>query len=150
MFNVPGCRGRVRPAMHLPSSDSSEAEIHRLVHGFYSRVRSDELLGPVFERHIGDWPVHLAKMVDFWSSVLLGTRRYHGTPMPAHQALPELSPTLFRRWLELFSETTAETCSAELGARADQLAGRIAQSLWFGHQLAHAPDTLPRPLDHAA
>jgi hemoglobin len=150
MFKAPGCRGRLRPAMHLPSSESSEAEIHQLVHSFYSRVRSDELLGPVFERHIADWTPHLARMVDFWSSVLLGTRRYHGTPMPAHQALPELNPGLFRRWLELFSETTTETCSPELGARADQLAGRIAQSLWLGHQLAHAPDALPRALEDVA
>lgn len=136
--------------MHLQPSESREAEIHRLVHGFYGRVRVDPLLGPVFERHITDWPPHLARMVDFWSSVLLGTRRYHGTPMPAHQALPELAPKLFQRWLELFSETTTEVCSVELGARANQLAGRIAQSLWFGHQLAHAPDTLPRPLHEAA
>lgn len=135
--------------MHLQPSEAHEAEIHRLVHVFYASVRRDPLLGPVFERYIQDWPCHLAKMVDFWSSILVGTKRYRGTPLPAHQALPELDAPMFTHWLELFSDATESTCSTELGARARQLAGRIAQSLWLGHQMAHSPGTMPTELPRA-
>lgn len=70
-----------------------------LVHRFYARVRKDPLLGPVFARHVPDWDAHLAHLVDFWSALLRGTRRFSGAPMPKHMALPGLQPALFRRWL---------------------------------------------------
>ncbi len=132
--------------MRLDPTLCDEATISRMVHSFYGHIRQDDLLGPVFGLHIQDWTQHLAKMVDFWSSVLLGTRRYRGTPMPVHQALPELSPQLFARWLELFHATTAEVCGAAMRERADLLAERIAQSLWLGHQMAHAPTHVARDL----
>ena len=53
-----------------------EAGIRALVHGFYAKVRQDAELGPIFDRVIGDdWDNHLAKMCDFWSSVMLTTGR---------------------------------------------------------------------------
>jgi hemoglobin len=55
-----------------------EAEIDRLVRAFYRRVRSDALLGPIFNNAIQDWDHHLGKLVDFWSSVMLGSGRYKG------------------------------------------------------------------------
>ena len=48
----------------------TEEDISRMVYTFYDRIRSDEILGPVFDRHIDDWDPHLVKMVDFWSSLL--------------------------------------------------------------------------------
>ena len=58
---------------------TSEADIRLLVDGFYAKVVEDALLGPVFNgfAHV-DWPRHLPVMYDFWSSLLLGTTRYHG------------------------------------------------------------------------
>ena len=53
-----------------------EAMVHRMVHGFYARIRADEMLGPIFNGAIQDrWDHHLANMVDFWSSVVLMTGR---------------------------------------------------------------------------
>ncbi|MEO6927563.1 MAG: group III truncated hemoglobin [Casimicrobiaceae bacterium] len=125
----------------------SEDEIRALVHAFYAAVRDDETLGPVFAAHVRDWDVHLAKMVDFWSSVLLGTARYRGTPMPTHCALPGLAPPLFRRWLALFRQTTASLGNPLLQAKADELSQRIAQSLWYGYQLTHVPGEMPAELE---
>ena len=133
--------------MRLDPAQCSEDDIARMVHAFYGRVRQDERLGPVFDAHIADWPGHLAKMVDFWSSILLGSGRYGGTPMPAHQALPELEPALFDRWLALFQATTQAVCRPAMKARADQLAGRVAQSLWLGWQMANRPQALARDLE---
>lgn len=67
----------------------TEEMIHAVVHAFYAKVRRDPALGPIFARVIGDtWDTHLAKMCDFWSSVLLMTGRFKGTPMAAHARLP--------------------------------------------------------------
>ena len=79
-------------------------------------------------------------MVDFWSSALRGTARFRGSPMPKHAALPDLSLELFQRWLGLFRETTAALPNAALAARANDLAKRIAQSLWYGYQTSQSGD----------
>ena len=86
-------------------------------------------LGPVFERHVVDWDVHLGRLVDFWSSILLRTQRFAGAPMLRHNALPDLSAGLFERWLALFEETTAAQPNRALQDHADAAAKRIAQSL---------------------
>ena len=123
----------------MPTPDlCTEEEVHRLVHSFYALVRSDPVLGPVFDAHIRDWTPHLAKMVDFWSSALRGTARFRGAPMPKHAALPGLDAQLFQRWLGLFAQATAALGNPAMAERANDLAGRIAESLWYGYQLSAA------------
>lgn len=128
----------------------TEDEVRNLVHTFYANVRRDEVLGPIFDTHVSDWDHHLGKMVDFWSAILRGTARYHGTPMPKHAALPDLSGALFQRWLKLFRATTAGLGNPAMSQRADEMAQRIAQSLWFGYQLYRKPDQSPSSLEAAA
>ena len=99
----------------------TEAEIRDLVHTFYAKARADAALGPVFAAQVHDWDEHLATLSDFWSAVLLGTRRFTGMPMPKHVAMPHLSAELFERWLVLWGETLAalpthDTVMAELHA----------------------------------
>ena len=63
----------------------TEDGIRQLVNAFYTKVRVDSELGPVFENKIKDnWPHHLEKMYAFWSSVMLTTGRYKGNPMMKH------------------------------------------------------------------
>lgn len=127
-----------REAKRTKFADSIEREtgineqvIRRLVHAFYGRVRSDDVLAPIFESRIRDWKPHLERMCAFWSSVALMTGRYHGRPMPAHAPLP-IGADHFDRWLSLFSETAIEVCTP---AGADLLIGKahmIASSLQMG------------------
>lgn len=134
----------------MPRSDlCTQEEVTELVHGFYTKVRQDDLLGPVFDAHIADWGPHLAKMVEFWSSALRGTASYRGTPMPKHVALPGLTPELFQRWLKLFGQTTDALPNKAMGEHANMLAHRIAQSLWYGYQMVHNPGTLPKEMADA-
>lgn len=130
----------------LDPSFCTDEEIARLVDEFYARVRLDDRLGPIFEAHVDDWDHHLSKLTDFWSSILRGTRRYSGTPMTQHAALPDLDETLFARWLELFGETAREQDNTAMAERAQTMARRIAQSLWMGYQMYHRPDELVREL----
>jgi hemoglobin len=43
-----------------------EALLRRLVHRFYTNVRADAALGPIFDRRIADGEPHLEQMVAFW------------------------------------------------------------------------------------
>lgn len=126
----------------------TEQEIVDLVHNFYATVRQDALLGPIFNAHVQDWDHHLAKLVDFWSSILRGTQRFRGTPMPKHVALPYLSAELFKRWLALFCQATAAQPNEAMAQKAYKIAQRIAQSLWYGYQLSRCPDVAPKDLGH--
>lgn len=116
-----------------------------LVHAFYARIRADPVLGPIFNSAIGDrWEAHLAKLCDFWSSVMLMTGRFKGSPMAVHAALPRAEPDDFQRWLRLFRQTAVETCPADAAALFCAKAEMIAQSLQLG--IAASRGQLPRDL----
>jgi hemoglobin len=110
----------------------TEATIRNLVHTFYARVRCDPLLGPIFNTRVEDWPAHLEKLCAFWSSVMLMTGRYKGTPMKAHADLPEVAAEHFQRWLALFHVTARETCPDAAAVLFIDRSERIAQSLQLG------------------
>ena len=113
----------------------TEDDIHRLVDEFYARVRADPLLGPVFGGAIADWPHHLAKLQDFWSSVMLTSGRYKGQPMQAHvRHEPAMTGEAFARWLALWRQTTDDLLSPEAAMAFQDKAGRIAESLQLGVQ----------------
>ncbi len=120
----------------------SEAMIRTLVHAFYARVREDALLGPIFNGAIDDWDAHLEKLCAFWSSVLLMTGRYKGTPMQAHAALPDIAEHHFGQWLALFADTARVHCPPAAVALFVDRAQRIAQSLQMGIAL-HRGELLP-------
>lgn len=107
-----------------------EATLERVVRAFYGTARQDPLLGPVFAR-VADWEAHIARIVDFWSSVVLMTGRYHGNPMAAHLPLG-LQPHHFARWLDLFERTAQAECGPEGAALLADRARRIARSLELG------------------
>ena len=88
---------------------------------------------------VHDWDEHLTRLSDFWSAVLLGTRRFAGMPMPTHVAMPNLSAALFERWLALFGQTTAALPNRPMADAAMQMAQRMARSLWYGYQLSRDP-----------
>lgn len=121
-----------------------EAMIHAVVHGFYDHIRQDDLLGPIFNARIAeqDWPVHLAKMCDFWSATLLRTERYGGRPLPPHLAIPGLGEAHFRRWLSLFRQTVQALCPPDVARLFMDRALRIAHSFRLAIAFNRQEDTL--------
>lgn len=117
----------------MSAYEITEEDIARLVPAFYQRVRADEVLGPIFDSAIGDWPHHLEKLKAFWSSVMLTSGKYKGQPMVAHLRYKEhMTRENFGRWLTLWGETGEELLSAEAAAAFQEKAGRIAESLQLG------------------
>ena len=109
----------------------TESEISTLVDSFYDKVRRDPDIGPIFNAIVDDWPLHLALLKDFWSTVLLTTGRYKGDPMMKHLQL-SLDPPHFERWLALFAETANEVLSPEHAATVIEKSHRIARNFKAG------------------
>ena len=109
-----------------------EDAIRRQVHTFYARVRRHPVLGPIFNEAVEDWDEHLAKLCDFWSSVLLATGRFRGSPMAAHARRPEIQDEHFALWLALFAETAREVCPPDAARLFIEKSEMIGRSLRLG------------------
>jgi hemoglobin len=105
-------------------------DLELLVDSFYAKVRTDELLGPVFS-HL-DWPKHMPVMYNFWSSMMLGDRSYNGNPFQSHRQLP-IAKEHFSQWLALFKQTVDEHFQGgkanEIKMRAESIAGVFQHKL---------------------
>lgn len=109
------------------------SSIIRLVDTFYGRVRTDAVLGPVFEAKLaGKWQEHMPRMYAFWTKVLLGTGEFEGNVFGKHMALSSIDKEHFVRWLTLFRLTAIEVFGAEDAQEAMLVAERIASSLQLG------------------
>ena len=114
-----------------------EDSLRSLVDLFYSRVRRDPLIGPVFNRAVHDWPEHLDRLQAFWSSVMLTSGRYKGRPLPAHiKHADAITPRSFDRWLALWEQSTDELMPPAAAAALQEKAARIAESLSLGIDFA--------------
>lgn len=110
-------------------------EVQELVDTFYERVRADESLGPIFEQVIQDrWPAHLAKMYQFWQTILLEEHTYSGRPFPPHARLP-IEKAHFDRWIMLFTENIDAQFEGEKATEAKYRANIMAQL--FSSKIEH-------------
>jgi len=127
-------RAREIPSHRPIPAGLDETVIALVIADFYAKVRADPLLGPVFAAIIPDagWPRHLGVLQDFWSSMLLGSGRYGGRPMPAHIALDGVDDRHFARWLTLFRETVETVATPEAAALFINRAERVANSFRLG------------------
>ena len=110
-------------------TEISEATLRELVHLFYARVRRDPEIGPIFNDAVDDWDQHLAKLTDFWTSVMLTSGRYKGNPVSVHARQPTIAPGHFDRWLSLFRETCGEIFAPKEAAAIISRAENIGKSL---------------------
>lgn len=127
-----------------------EPLIRTVVDRFYAQAREDEIIGPVFKSAVSDerWQDHLDTIVDFWSSMLLGTRRYEGRPLRKHLLLPELGDNHFRRWLALFRRTLEELCPPDVAAFWADRSERVGNSFRISVRMHHGDDVMRlKPLE---
>lgn len=117
--------------METGTGVASEAQIEAMVRRFYDLCDADAELGPMFRAAIPDWEGHLKIIMDFWSSTLLGTKRYEGNPFMAHAGLP-IEPRHFATWLFLFERAVGETLPPASAEMAIGRARRMAKSISVG------------------
>jgi len=100
-------------------------DIRVFVDEFYTRVRTDELIGPIFMEKISDWRPHLDKMYAFWNAALFGVPGFRGNPFAKHAPL-KIDGTHFERWLELFYATIDERFEGHIADDAKKRAALMA------------------------
>lgn len=101
-------------------------DIKLLVDTFYSRIRENELLGPIFNQILQDrWPAHLEKMYRFWQTVLLEQHTYTGSPFMPHAKLP-VNKLHFDTWLNIWNPTVKELFEGE----------KANEAIWRGEKMA--------------
>ena len=121
---------RARKASEAHAMGIDEPLISRLVEHFYDRIRTHEVLGPIFEHRVVNWTPHLARMKDFWASIAIESGRFRGNPMQKHIAIPDLTPAHFVAWLTLWDATVADVVTDPAAAELFRdRARRIANSL---------------------
>ena len=120
---------------HTLSASLGEAQLATLVDRFYDKVRSDPLLGPVFNPRVDDWDAHKVLMTSFWATVALRAGHYRGNPLAKHQPLP-IGVEHFRRWLALWRATAGEVLDAEAASLMIGYAERIGYGMRVGMGLS--------------
>ena len=121
---------RTRKRAEAEAIGVDDAFVDRFVESFYSRIRADDLLGPIFAERIRDWPPHLQRMKSFWRSILHNSGEFSGNPMAKHVVIPGLDEQHFSHWLELFYATLREleddpAATRLVGTRARMIADSL-------------------------
>lgn len=111
----------------------SREDIKLLVDTFYTKIRKEKTLGPIFNKHISQnsWPDHLEKLTDFWETNLFGIRKFKGNPTLKHinvdkELNHKVDQTHFGIWLQLWFETIDELFLGDLATKAKEAARRMA------------------------
>lgn len=129
-------RARAAKKAEAHADGIDDAFISLLVESFYDTIRQDEMLGPIFLEHVKDWPRHLARMKDFWASIMIESGRFSGNPMHKHIAIGGLDQVHFARWFVLWDQTLEQVApSPKVAARFREGAQRIGDSLLTGIQI---------------
>lgn len=115
-----------------PRFPLTRSQIENVVASFYSKVRTDQVLGPIFAIHVSDWPAHETKISNFWGNAILNERNYDGNPMQAHIAAKNVKPDHFERWLALFDGVLADQLPKDVAGAWSYLAHRIGRGLSLG------------------
>jgi hemoglobin len=99
-----------------------------LLRHFYADVRQHELIGPIFNKQIDDWPAHLEKIASFWARLTGGPSDYSGQ-MPAKHINLGIDAEHFNAWLQLWrfdcSSHLKETEAQEMIALAHEIGRRL-------------------------
>jgi hemoglobin len=98
-------------------------DVSLLVRTFYSKVRKDDLLGPIFNDIIKDWETHLELLTDFWETNLFYAKKYFGNPLHTHIEVDRkrdntINELHFGTWINLWVQTLDELFEGEVASIA--------------------------------
>lgn len=135
-----------KPGLGAKRLLKTRSDIYYLVEKFYDHVRQDDVLGPIFNRHIPEdsWPEHLEKLTDFWESNLLGNPKFKGNPTLKHIEVDKhnekpIEQQMFGRWLQHWFKTIDDNFEGEQANKAKEAARRMAHMqfmmIWKGREV---------------
>ena len=102
--------------------------IATLLRHFYADVRQHQLIGPIFNRRIRDWPAHLETIGMFWARITGGPSVYSGQ-MPAKHFGLGLDAKHFGAWLQLWECNCRCYCAPREAQEMTELARDVGNRL---------------------
>jgi len=123
--------------IHMPPASDSETLYAQLgghegilefIRPFYMDVRQHEILGPIFNAHIKDWDIHLAKIADFWALQTGGPSSYRGGFAGAHLRIG-IQPEFFDHWLKLWDFNCQRQLTPDRAAKMSAIAHELGRRL---------------------
>ncbi|WP_085316504.1 globin family protein [Derxia lacustris] len=109
--------------MTLDEPMLSDAQIATVVRSFYTRARTDSMVGPDYDHMVDDWEARFRLVQRFWSCALCnGSQESCGT---ANNDLP-FDASQFDRWCNLFCQATLDVLRGDAARRTVKQAERIA------------------------
>lgn len=111
-------------------------DVALLVNTFYTKIRANDELGPIFNTAIKDWDSHLIHLTNFWESQLFRKNVFSGNPLKKHVEVDEnnnnqLTNDLFGLWLQFWLGTIDELFEGELADLAKDRARNIASFMFM-------------------
>src|SRR5690606_24417773 len=114
---------------------SNREDIELLVNTFYDRVKTDDVIGYLFNDVAKvNWDLDLPQMYNFWENILFFTGNYSGSPMMAHRELHQKSPMTeahFAHWVKLFHSTVNDLFAGEKADEIKDRASNIANVMMY-------------------
>lgn len=110
-------------------------DVEKLITSFYSKIKEDETLGPIFNTMINNWDEHVELLTTFWEHSLFMTKkltkRYQGNPIDAHIKVDkfckhQLNEMHFGIWLNYWSQTLDTYFEGEITELAKRRARKMA------------------------
>ena len=105
------------------------AGILKLIKSFYADARQHQVLGPIFNAQIHDWPVHMEKIATFWDLQTGGESTYRGGFAGAHIKLG-LERGHFEHWLGLWELNNNRSLPPREAEEMNALAHRLGERLY--------------------
>ena len=111
----------------------NRADVEKLVHSFYAKVRANQEIGFFFNETIEDWDAHLDKLTDFWESNLFQVSKFRGRPGRAHIMVDQkfnnsIEAKHFGVWLNMWVETVDQLFTGKLAERAKSNARKLGSN----------------------
>jgi len=111
-------------------------DVYVLVTAFYKKIRKDNVLGPIFNKHIKDWPAHLNLLTDFWETNLFFVKKFKGDPLQKHMKVDAgehygINEYHFGIWLNLWFQTIDELFYGEKANTAKNRARKMSTFIYL-------------------
>jgi len=113
--------------------------LYLLVSTFYSRIKTNELLGPIFTAAIpeDEWNQHMEKITEFWNSAVFGSMTYRGNPAMKHVQVDKsndfsVTQNHFKVWLDNWNSVVDENFSGAVAENVKMRARKMATGLYIG------------------
>lgn len=115
---------------------SSREDVRSVVVNFYSKIKENELLGPIFKQHITDWDTHFELLTDFWESNLFLVSKYKGNPIMVHNKVDEsqhenIDQRYFVEWLKIWNTTIDSLFKGDHATIMKNRARNMSSHLWI-------------------